>query len=266
MTGMSQPPSEIYSNTDCVGFSDMQNDLHAIDPIKPNDVVPVIDESNYEAFNEVVMAFSEAERRMKAVEWIEGTDIPSINELRYVSYHIFKACQNDCDEKQQYEELKRAVRHCKRASYDAMELGIIAQLEKVAEFVHDHRDLCVSDHMSNYLSLMTEVEDIKNFLENSAGIESRDSYYEECELKLTRLGQINVSLRAAREELNKKRADLDLAEKRTADAEERAKAAELRADKAESRQKLALSLMYLSFLVTLANFMYRIGLGEMTLL
>ena len=133
---------------DCVGKDKIASPHHE-QPINPDDVVPLVKEENRPIFQDVAKAFCEAERRMKKIEWMDGTDVPSINELRYVGYHLFKACQQD-DTVLQREELRRAERHCKRASFDALELGMITQLERINDFVTDYKDYPVSDDLPDY--------------------------------------------------------------------------------------------------------------------
>lgn len=60
-----------------------------------------------------------AEIRLKNFEDTTGQGIvvASLNELRYVGNHVLRALQFD-DEEQQLEQLRRAERHCQRATYD----------------------------------------------------------------------------------------------------------------------------------------------------
>ncbi|MDQ6954812.1 MAG: hypothetical protein Q9M20_05155 [Mariprofundaceae bacterium] len=79
--------------------------------------------------------FDSAEIKLKETEQLCGDlAIPSVNELRYVGYHITKALCHDVDSNDYNEELLRAERHCKRAVYDANEVGIEYLLRKIANF------------------------------------------------------------------------------------------------------------------------------------
>ena len=144
--------------------------------------------------------------------------IPSINELRYVGYHVFKACGKSDDPIKQREELRRAESHCKRASFDAMELGIITQLENVLEFKNNYSDYPVSDVMPDYIDLMTEVANTQKYLAAmKKGVEEREQFYLECEPRLDRLIEINEKLFQAQNELGIMRAasiNLELRAKR----------------------------------------------------
>jgi hypothetical protein len=232
---LEQDTPEVPLSSDlCTGEDRDLQALHS-EPLIPSSVYPLVAPGNREAFFRVAQAFAEAERRIKRVEWMGGLDVPSINELRYVSYHLLKACQIQDDEKRQFEELRRAERHCKRASFDALELGIITALEEVKSFRESYSSFPVSDVLSDYHDMMTDVQSTADFLAEAAGGEFRDDYYEDCEQKLGRLQDITRKLSVASEEINKKKALFEREQQRTETAEARADRAESRADTAEER-------------------------------
>jgi len=232
---LEQDTPEVPLSSDfCTGEDRDLQALHS-EPLIPSSIYPLVAHSNREAFSRVAQAFAEAERRIKRVEWMGGLDVPSINELRYVSYHLLKACQIQDDEKRQFEELRRAERHCKRASFDALELGIITALEEVTSFRERYARFPVSDVLSDYHDMMTDVQSTVDFLAGAAGGEFRDDYYDDCEQKLERLQGITRKLSVASEEINKKKALFDKEQQRTEAAEERADRAESRAVQAEVR-------------------------------
>lgn len=205
MTTESGSQGGIGAPQECAGVSASDAlELHQAQ-LDPDQISPLIHQDNFEEFQAVADAFVEAERRVKLVEWMDGTDVPSINELRYVSYHLLKACQIQDDPRAQYEELKRAERHCKRASFDAIELGIIGALEQVNDFNKDYNKFPISEVLPNYLDMMNTVEGVRVFLANEAGGEFRDDYYSDCEDRYSQLTDIIGRLRSARDEINKKR-------------------------------------------------------------
>jgi hypothetical protein len=59
--------------------------------------------------------------------------IPSINELRYVGYHIVRSLLSD-DEKELQAERVKAINHVKRAIYDIDESLLIYYIETAANF------------------------------------------------------------------------------------------------------------------------------------
>jgi len=214
MTGTEISPDEGIMPAECAGIPQEElTELHS-EEITPKNVWPLVSKQNMVLFQKVAAAYAAAERRMKHVEWLDGTDVPSINELRYVSYHLFKACQHQNAPQKQHEELKRAERHCKRASFDAMELGIIAQLEKITDFKNDFKDVVITDILNDFPDLMAQAEKAKNFLKNAAGIEDRDDYYEASEPHLQQLTHITEKLDANRDELVKQRNRLGKAEQK----------------------------------------------------
>lgn len=229
--------------------------LHNI-PVNSDQIIPIIDAENTQVFKDMAEAFSEAERRLKLVEWMDGTDVPSINELRYVSYHMLKASEIQGNTAAQYEELKRAERHCKRASFDALELGIINALENVDAFRNEFHDFPVSDVFSEYLDILHTVESIRSFLANASGGEHRDEYYIDVEQKLTDLTSILTKLNCAREEINKKRAiskresELAINERARLDREE------ARLNREEVRSRRGERAVWIGVVVVLLTFLF----------
>jgi CHASE3 domain sensor protein len=241
---------------DCTGETEYARQEHNAE-LTPQSVIPFITSTNQDLFSRIVTEFTNAERRMKSVEWDGGMDIPSINELRYVAYHLFKACQYQDDVDKQREELRRAERHCKRASFDAMELGIINQLENINRFKEDYNDYPISGVLSDYVKLMQQTEEIKKFLEASTGAENRDDYYDECENNLHSLKKIYSKLTAAREEVNKKRAQY------IAD-QARLKKDEQRADRNEQLTKEALALAKKRLWIAIGSIILTVIMGIYT--
>lgn len=258
---LEQDTPEVPLSSDfCTGDDRDLQALHS-EALIPSGICPLVTLGNQEAFFRVAEAFAEAERRIKRVEWMGGLDVPSINELRYVSYHLLKACQIQDDEKRQFEELRRAERHCKRASFDALELGIITALEEVTSFQERYASFPVSDVLSDYHDMMTDVQSTVDFLAEAAGGEFRDDYYDDCEQKLGRLQDITRKLSAASEEINKKKALFDKEQQRTETAEARANLAESRAATAEERADQMFRLARRRFWLAVVAIVVSVGLG-----
>ncbi len=157
-------------------------------------------------FQETRRQFDEAERRIKLIEregLSDGIDIPSLNELRYVGFHLLRAFSTNSYEKQK-EQLDKAKRHCERASYDAMELGIIQRLEEIRIFQKDYRKITISSVVSDYLEMMEKTQEANAFIAESDP-ENREAYYSECETHYLTLKKIAEKLMVAREELNKEK-------------------------------------------------------------
>ncbi len=138
---------------DCL--DDIDGRLHSLDEMPlAQGLKAVVTANNLPHLKKAIESYHLAEDYIKRAELSTTTlDIPSINELRYFGYHLAKALA--CDETQesrQREELRRAEKHCKRAGYDAVELGILSCSEMIVQFDKDHREapVLISDVISNY--------------------------------------------------------------------------------------------------------------------
>jgi len=160
------------------------------------------------AIESIVLLFDKAENKVKEVELLsQELSIPSINELRYVGYHLARAlCEND-EQKLDF-QIDKATAHCKRAIYDAHELGIIYMLEQVKSFKEKY-----TIHSSIVLEVIpTYVEELSNTSKTSKFIseikekhrDSRDEYYEACEPHYSALRNITDRLSEAEPLINTK--------------------------------------------------------------
>ncbi len=176
------------------GTTTVLDSLHSIFP------------ENLDQFNLLCNSFRTAEERVKEIEWRGGLDIPSINELRYVGFHLIKAVQAK-DSSIQDEQLRRAFRHCRRAEYDAVELGILSGLDCIARFQDIYRSLPVIDHVKNYPEILGFCEKLRKRQENSIESEYRESYYEEIHQDYIQLVKYVELLQGVSPELDKKQSD-----------------------------------------------------------
>ncbi len=158
-----------------------------------------------EKFARVADLFDEAESAVKLVERLqdEGVVVPSINELRYAGFHIIQAIQAT-DQGSGSEQIARAEKHCKRAIYDALELGILDRLNAIRIFEDDYRLVEVSPVVSNYVELRKEAQDAVTFIHSINHNDDRDNHYEQCKVYFERLSSIAETLQHSRPELNKK--------------------------------------------------------------
>lgn len=156
------------------------------------------------AIKSIVTLFEESEIKLKEVEqFTQDLSIPSINELRYAGYHLAKAiCYEETGDNNQLNcEIDKAKGHCKRAVYDAHEMGIIYVLEKIKLFNEQY-----TDHMSVVVEVMPNysetvllesskasscIADIKN-----SHRDNRDNFYTACEPYYTSLKNIVTQLSA----------------------------------------------------------------------
>lgn len=155
-------------------------------------------------YKELRTEFKEAERRLKLIERehiSEGLDIPSVNELRYVAYHLLEALDGCASEQVQTEAICKAIRHCKRASFDAIELGLLSTLESIKEFKDDYKKVSITSVLPNIVTIFTEVEAHKMILDTND--EHKHEKYLQAEASYLELIKISKKLEAARDELNK---------------------------------------------------------------
>lgn len=178
------------------------NDIHVEAPTQdcphnlkgfPAELAQTIHTNNLEIFNEMASSFINAEKYLKLVE-IDGLlDIPSVNELRYVGFHLLKSMESGIIEDVQAEELRRAKRHCERACYDAVELGVLQLLREVSNFQVKYQNYNTASHMSDYHSLLTECESIKDFM-GTTSTEDKPEYYDKLYTQYERIRVIKCKL------------------------------------------------------------------------
>lgn len=154
-------------------------------------------------FAEVKAKFTEAERILKIVEQLhnQGMVVPAINELRYAGFHILKAL-TATEQDGQNEQLGRAAKHCKRAYYDAVEVGIEDCLATFFVFQDDYKMILIQSIVPTYKDTLAIVDDVTEFIVSTKKDE-RDEYYEELYEKYTVLKESVKCLDRMRPELNK---------------------------------------------------------------
>ena len=160
-----------------------------------------MEDQQKEEIAEIVNLFDRAEDLVKEVEKSNGElSIPSINELRYVGYHLARALSTDPSSDVDA-EISKAKNHCKRAIYDAYEVGIIFFLENLRQFSERHVEN--SDHVLAVIPTYVEdlaavqkasdfIGDIKKNYRND-----RDQYYVEAQPHYQVLREISGKFLAA---------------------------------------------------------------------
>jgi len=163
-------------------------------PSNPGNIFPEIAEENKNQLKNLYEAFVAAKKRIDLInsnlKYYKKIDIPSINELRYVSFHTLKALTKT-NHSDQDEELRRAKRHCERASYDALELGINDQIEFFEKFKETHNDVCITSIVKNWPDVCEKISQINDALaeinrNDQVGEENfslaEDKYHELCDI------------------------------------------------------------------------------------
>ncbi len=156
-------------------------------------------------FVELHDLFCIAEENIKMFENlnIDGLVIPAINELRYAGKHCLLSIINDSDEDTVLDNIHKAKDHCKRATYDALEMGILTHLEKINIFRQDFRTTVVAGIIPNYANDLKSVEGIKIFISSKNRMNITDVDYQQVQTYYNELKVISDHFEFSREELNK---------------------------------------------------------------
>lgn len=137
------------------------------------------------AVKEIVTLFDSAEDKVKEVEQLaQELSVPSINELRYVGYHLARAfCEEDPQELNI--QITKAKGHCKRAIYDAHEIGIIFMLEQIKLFKEEYSQFSSSviEVLPSYTQELATASKASRFIAEvkEKHRNNRDTYYKKCE-------------------------------------------------------------------------------------
>lgn len=150
---------------------------------------------------EVAERFAEAEVAIKEVE-DTGSEliVPAVNQLRYTGNHLIRYLNDPSD----IDSLTDAVKHCKRATYDAYEAAILNQLMEYRKFKDDYRNVIVADIVSDYSELARQIEEARKFARDNNQSKTRGDYYMAGRDHLKTITTNVAKLSACRDELNKK--------------------------------------------------------------
>ena len=130
--------------------------------------------------------------------------IPAINELRYAGYHLVSALSEN-DEQDKESHLVSAINHCRRASYEAAEAGVMTALDRIMIFKEDYRLVTITDCIPDWIEILDRCDQYKNALARSRNKgDDRSEDYENHMDAFDYLVTICRRLDVAREEMNKK--------------------------------------------------------------
>lgn len=103
--------------------------------------------------------YDTADKVMKEVQaFVDEAGIPAINELRYAGYHLLNTIIPANGEGLPHEELTRAVNHCKRATYEASEMGLLTAFDKVTAFKATYEQVVVSQVVNDWQEILTKCD------------------------------------------------------------------------------------------------------------
>lgn len=143
--------------------------------------------------SELAIAFHDAETRLKQTEAnTNRTPSSVVNELRYAACHLLRAeCQeipqlDEAFESQHHEprgsrsvfalEVRRAIDHCKRAKYDAIEFDTVICNERLDLFKKDYR-LIFADNIDGLLEALKAAREAQKLLASGKANRSRREIY-----------------------------------------------------------------------------------------
>ena len=90
--------------------------------------------------------------------FVDEAGVPAINELRYAGYHLLNTIIPANGEGPPHEELTRAVNHCKRATYEASEMGLLTAFDKVTAFKATYEQVVVSQVVNDWQEILTKCD------------------------------------------------------------------------------------------------------------
>ena len=147
-------------------------------------------------------AYNLAEQHIKLVEHHEGLAFPPVNELRYAGQHLCRALV-ETDDVARVKHYQDALDHCRRASYDALEILLSYYLERCIKFQDDYRRVAITDVLGSYLEDRKILNAIKQ-KSMSRDHKNRGQYYEDIQRDAEQVRDLSEHWENARPELNKK--------------------------------------------------------------
>lgn len=163
----------------------------------------LIDTTYKQEIEQLRMCFEDAEKTIKHIEQATfELAIPSVNQLRYVAYHILRASneKNYKTIEELKEEIKKALHHCQRAKFDAVEIGLTYFLEEVRIFEDTYSHIKeTQDVITNYSSYLVDAQSAADELKSIADTEKdRKIYYEKIKPHYEKLKSIVYEFRKAK--------------------------------------------------------------------
>jgi len=150
-------------------------------------------------FEQFCSLYFQAEKKLKKIETVIGRlAIPPLNEFRYAGCHIARYLSGE-----EESNISDAERHCKRAIYDSMEIGISYYLDEIGNFREDYKLIPITDVVNGYVEDCQKIREIQNFI-SSYNRHQLENSWEVVQANFDVLEKINDKLEAARPELNKK--------------------------------------------------------------
>jgi hypothetical protein len=135
--------------------------------------------------------------------FVQMAGIPAVNEMRYAGYHLLNCVSPMNSSVDLQAELTRAINHCKRATYEASEAGILTAFDKITAFKDDYRGVVISQVVKDWSEILLLCDTANDRL-TAAREAGEDKMPDHIDFKSTfdRLVAICRKLDHARDEMN----------------------------------------------------------------
>lgn len=162
--------------------------------------------SREDHISQVNEAFRQAEEALKKIEvYAEDIAVPALNEFRYGFNHLLRGLA--CDEEfHARKNLDEAIGHCRRATYDCAEVGLLFLIEETWLFEEEFDDLPIAPVLPRWTEHLEKARECQAFLAEAGSAdakEERDSHADECFRLFGELQPLVAQLKPARDELKK---------------------------------------------------------------
>jgi len=143
---------------------------------------------------------AKAEKQLAYVrQYAHGTEIPTINELRYTLYHLL--CYLEADNEEEWE---KSHRHARRALFDAYDAEAQFLSMKFVAFEEQHKDMVIGDIVPAISTWRMVIGSYTEF-SRETDRDHREDYYENMKPHIAAIRPIISRLPQASDDLNKKR-------------------------------------------------------------
>lgn len=166
----------------------------------------MIEEKYKSKIKQLITVFKDAEKQLKHSEHdTNELSIPSINQLRYVAFHLVESFSSQ-DSTKIEEELNKAINHAQRAKYDAVEIGIVYYLEQIRIFQENYSSYSETlEILPHYIEHLTKAQNASDKLQAIKDDEKdRDEYYKEIAPHYQILKDVYISFQISIPLINKK--------------------------------------------------------------
>lgn len=133
----------------------------------------------------------------------KGLLFPAVNELRCAAYHISLAFSYT-DETAIAEQYTKANRHCKRATYEALNGLLQFYINSCNCFRQDYRTVLLTEIIPDYINDCRRLNLLKKSIPDRSKFSEIDDYYNSMYPVLQEIQTIYEKWDASRQEINKK--------------------------------------------------------------